>query len=88
MKNNTLYVLTTLFNPSHYKRRNELHDEFISRMESTPGVEVRVAEIVQQGCEFERTDYDNPKHLQLIAQDTLWHKESAVNALFKTLPDD
>lgn len=86
--NEKLHVLVTLFNPSGFKRRVQLHNEFCERMRKEPNVELYICEISPDGHPFVGSAEEDPKHIQINSSDVLWCKERAVNMLIHRLPKD
>lgn len=86
---NKLYVVTVLFDPLRFRSRYFNYWTFASMCEKA-GVILYTAEISFGEREFEITDANNPKHLQLRAKDNqeLWLKENALNLLIERLPSD
>lgn len=82
-----LYVLTTLFNPVRYNSRYFNYKLFERHVESA-GAILYTAEIAFGGRCFEITDAENPRHLQLRANDEqeIWLKENSLNLLTHRLP--
>lgn len=79
------WVVTTIFNPAHYKSRNVLYHEFIKRMNDA-GVKVLTVELAFGNKPFEVTEEGNPHHLQLRTDAILWHKEKLINLGVERLP--
>ena len=87
----TLNVVTVHTNPSHFKRRKFLSEQFRDQMEKTPDVRLYIVELVYGDDNFEVTSSNNSRHLQLrtSADNILWHKENLLNILIrKRLPAD
>lgn len=84
-----LHVLTTLFNPVRYNSRYFNYNLFERHVESA-GAILYTVEIAFGGRKFEITTPDNPRHLQLRANDEqeIWLKENSINLLMQRLPVD
>jgi len=80
-----LHVVAVLSNPCEYKRRWRLALEFVARMEATPNVILYVAELAYGHQTYHVTAADNARHLQLRTDTPLWHKESCVMTIVRTL---
>jgi hypothetical protein len=86
-----LNVIAVFSNVCNYKRRIQLVNEFIERMEKEKNVNLYVVELIYKnfndGYKITRTDCKN--HLQLIVDTPLWHKENMINlAVERLLPID
>jgi hypothetical protein len=84
-----LYVITTIFNPLRLRNRYWNYFAFRNMCEKA-GVVLFTAEIAFGEREFEITQKDNPRHLQLRARDNqeIWLKENSLNLLIERLPVD
>lgn len=82
--NNTLYVITVVFNPIGFKSRYKLYRDFKPYMEFS-GVKLLTVEIAFGHRPFQITTPTNPWNLQIRTQHELWHKEGGINAGFKHL---
>lgn len=78
---NTLYVITTVFNPIGFKSRYKLYEDFKPYMEFS-GVKLLTVEIAFGNRPFVVTKKHNKWNLQLRTNHELWHKEGAINAGF------
>ncbi len=86
---NVLHVVTVISNVCEFKRRWELMQDFILRLENNPNVKLYVVEMAYGNQDFHITSETNPSHLQLRTQHALWHKENMINlAIYKLLPSD
>jgi len=80
----SLHVIIVVSNPCQYARRFILAREFIKR---TPNV--YIVELAHGQDDFQVTEKNNPKHLQIRTRTApLWHKENMVNLGVKLLPSD
>jgi hypothetical protein len=52
----------------------------------TSGATLYTFEVAFGGREFEITEPNNPRHLQLRASSELWRKENALNLMAQRLP--
>jgi hypothetical protein len=84
-----LYVITTVFNPLRFRSRYWNYWTF-ANMCNKAGAILYTAEIAFGDREFEITDPNNPRHLQLRAKDNqeIWLKENSLNLLIERLPVD
>lgn len=86
-----LNVICVISNPCNFKTRWKLAKEFIARMERTENVDLYIVEMIYPKLNetFQITNKYNPKHLQLVAEVPLWHKENMVNiGIRRLLPVD
>lgn len=79
---NTLYVITVVFNPFGFKSRYKLYREFKEYMEQTKGVKLLTVEVAIGDRPFQVTTRHNKWNLQLRTEEEMWHKEAAINAGF------
>jgi hypothetical protein len=84
-----LYVVTTVFNPLRFRNRYWNYWAFKAMCDKA-GVVLYTAEIAFGDRQFEVTDPNNPRHLQLRAKDNqeIWLKENSLNLLIERLPSD
>jgi len=82
---NTLHVVGVISNPVRYHSRYRLFREWYKQMEETPHVQVYAVEIAFGDRQFEVTDPNNPRHLQLRTSHELWHKENMINLAVRHL---
>lgn len=84
-----LYVVTVVFNPLRLRSRMWNYWTFANMCEKA-GAILYTVEVAFGAREFEITDKDNPRHLQLRAKDNqeIWLKENALNLLIERLPSD
>jgi hypothetical protein len=80
-----LHVVAVVSNPCNFKIRYKLMNEFIQRMEKEPNIILYIVELVYNDQDFEITNSNNKKHLQLRGEIPLWHKENMVNLGVKYL---
>lgn len=82
---NTLYIITAVFNPRLFKSRYKLYREFKKYLESEKNVKLLTVEIAYAERPFEVTSKKNKWDLQLRSYNELWHKERAINIGFEYL---
>lgn len=80
-----LHVITTVFNPSRYRNRWKLYQDFALRMQR-PDVRLYTAEVAFGDREFAIPAADNVFHFR--TQSEIWLKENALNLLVQRLPPD
>ena len=80
-----LNVIIVISNPHLFKRRYQLTNEFIIRMENEDNVNLYVVELCYDKQPFIITDSLNKNHLQLRTNDLIWHKENMINLGVKYL---
>jgi hypothetical protein len=78
-----LHVIMVISNPCEFKRRWQLAEEFIARMDTCPGIILYKVEVAYPGQEFRIALGD--RSLQLRAEHPIWHKETMINAGIKAL---
>ncbi len=76
--NETLYVITPIFNPRNFQSRIKLYHQFARYMEQC-GVVLITVEVAYKNRPFEVTKSYNPYNVQLRSPAELWHKERAIN---------
>jgi hypothetical protein len=81
---NTLYIITVIFNPNNYKSRYKLYNEFKPYIEFS-GAKLLTVEVAFGDRSFQITKAHDPWNLQLRTNNELWHKEAGINAGFKHL---
>jgi len=79
------YVVAVMTNPERYKTRSRLFKEFQQRMDKY-GAKLFVIEGAHGGREFEVTQADNPRHIQVRTDSELWLKENLINIAISRLP--
>lgn len=82
-----LYVIAAHNNYAGYPARVRLYHDFAKHMADS-GVELRTVESVIGDRPFEVTTAHNPHHVQLRANEELWHKENMLNIGIQRLPLD
>jgi hypothetical protein len=80
-----LHVIAVISNPCNFKIRYKLANEFIKRIEKEHNVILYIVELAYKDNNFEITNSNNKKHLQLRCEIPLWHKENMVNLGVKYL---
>ena len=83
----TLYALTTVFNPCGYRSRSTLYREFADRC-AQDGLTLYTVEAALPDQPFAVTDARNPHHIQVRYDKPLWLKESLLNVALKRLPKE
>lgn len=83
-----LYVIAVVSNPIRFKSRYKLYKEFKERIESNPFVELYTVEQAFGDREFQITDRNNPRDIQIRSFHELWHKENMINIAAARLPID
>lgn len=83
-----LYILACISNPMNFKSRIQLYEQFRQYIEKEPNVELYTVELIYPGQEYQITEHDNFKHLQLVGDELVWAKENMINLLAKKLPED
>lgn len=81
---NTLYIITIIFNPVGYKSRYKLYEDFKPYIKFS-GAKLLTVEVAFGDRPFVVTSANDPWNLQLRTTHELWHKEGAINAGFKHL---
>jgi len=79
------YVIAVMTNPERYKKRPQLFREFQARM-AKYGAKLYVVEGAYGDREFEVTEAENPRHIQVRTDSELWHKENLINIGISRLP--
>ena len=79
------YVISIITNPERFKTRARLFLEFMERMEMQK-IKLYVVEAAFGDREFEVTQKDNPRHIQLRTDTEIWHKENLINIGISRLP--
>lgn len=85
LADDVLHVVAVISNVCEYKRRWQLFEEFVSRMEKYSNVKLYVVELAYGNQDFHVTSSTNPFHLQLRTQYALWHKENLINLGIRNL---
>jgi len=89
--NQPLYVLTTYFNPGHFKIRSKLYEEFKTKVNflSSQNVHLFTVECAFGTDDFEVTKPNNePYDIQLRTPKPLFLKENLLNLAIKRLQSD
>lgn len=81
---NTLYVITVVFNPFGFNSRYKLYNDFKPYMKFS-GVKLLTVEVAFGNRPFVVTKWGDKWNLQLRTKHEMWHKEGAINAGFKHL---
>lgn len=76
--NDTLYVVTCIYNPLNFKSRYELYNKFKKYIENSGAVLITI-EVAWDGRPFKVTVPYNKYHIQLRTEAFIWHKERALN---------
>lgn len=81
--NSVLDVIAVISNPSEFKMRYKLFNEFCERMKLNPKVRLTTLELQQRARPFQ-TNAD----IKLNCTDILWYKENMINVAVQYLPSD
>ena len=84
----TLYCITTHFNPEGYRSRRILYNNFAQYIAKFPNVVLITVELARGDTPFEVTNGDNQNHVQHRSNNVLWYKENLINIGMKYLPSD
>jgi hypothetical protein len=79
------YVIAVMTNPERFKTRPKLFKEFMARMDRY-GAKLYVVEGAFGGRNFEVTDSNNPRHIQIRTDSEVWLKENLINIGISRLP--
>lgn len=79
--NNQFWVLTTYFNPSHYKSRFNNYNVFEENI-------TRYANLLTIECSFGEDDFELKDSIKLKAKSILWQKERMLNYALTLLPEE
>ena len=82
----TLHIVTPIFNPRRFARRYELYWQFAEHVGHQPNVHLVTVELALGDRPFEVTTDDNPDHVQLRTTDEWFIKENLLNIGFRHLP--
>ncbi len=85
--NAVLDVITVISNPVRYRTRYKLYKQFEKHMLDS-GARLTTVEMAYGNREFEITEPNNPRHVQLRSGYELWHKENMINIGINRLPAD
>ena len=80
-----LHVIVVTSNPCSFKKRYNLTNEFIERLQKEKNVIIYIVELIFNNQEFKFTNANNPNHLQLKNDNILWQKENMINLGVKYL---
>ena len=81
-----LNVIIVVSNPCLYKKRYNLLNDFVKRMnEEEENVKLFIVELIYKNQQFAVTDKNNKNHLQIYTETPLWHKENMINLGVKNL---
>ena len=87
LADDVLHVVSVVSNICEYKRRWQLFNEFVERMNKYSNIKLYIVELAYGNQDFHITSSNNPTHLQLRTQFALWHKENLINlGIRKLLP--
>lgn len=79
----TLCIAAAYSNPQNWRSRRRLFHDFQEYMERLPNVRLFVGEVAYGNDPFQVTQRGNPNHLQLRAEQILWHKENILNLVIQ-----
>ena len=82
---NEFYVIAVMTNPERFRTRPKLFREFMARMDKY-GAKLYVVEGAFGDRDFEVTDPQNPRHIQIRTDSELWYKENLINIGISRLP--
>lgn len=82
----TLYVVTSVFDPVRYRSRWKLYEDFKLHVEATGKAKLFTVEVAFGEREFAVTQPGDPWALQLRTTHELWLKENALNLAIQRLP--
>lgn len=82
-----LHVVTMISNPKRYRARVERYNRFKQHMKDA-SVNLWTCEVAFGDRDFDVTQWDDPRALQLRTTAELWHKENALNLMVQRLPPD
>ncbi len=86
MIDDTLHVISVIYNPCNYKTRYNSTNKLFSQMETNKHIILYIVELVYGDQEFMVTEITNKNHLQLRTNSPpLWHKENLINLGIKHL---
>ena len=81
----SLIVITSYYNPEHYRSRFENFGRFVAGLESA-GIRWMVGELAFGEDDFELPDH--PSIVRMRGGDVMWQKERILNLLLDQLPSD
>lgn len=82
---NTLYIITPVFNSRAFESRYKLYWQFKKYLEGEKNVKLLTVEIAYADRPFAVTSPRDKWNLQLRSIHELWHKERAINLAFRYL---
>ncbi len=82
-----LDVVTVVSNPVRYKTRYDLYKKFEKHVLDS-GARLTTVELAFGNREYQITQANNPRHVQLRTSHELWHKENMINIGIERLPLD
>jgi hypothetical protein len=83
-----VHVVTMISNVARFRSRYDAYRRFAKHMHDS-GAQLTTVEVAYGKREFEVTDKDNPRHVQLRTEhEELWLKEPAWNIGLRSLPQD
>ena len=85
-KLDNIYVVVAIFNPAGYKKRYDLYYQFEAHMKEYNMNLITIECIYGDDQTYSVTDPNNPTHIQVKANDKLWHKENLINYAIQHLP--
>lgn len=85
--NDTLYVVTPIFNPQRFRSRWSLYKKFEKYVKDS-GATLVTIEVAFGNREFVITESNNPYHIQTRTNSEIWLKENAINLAVSRLPQD
>jgi len=82
-----LWVITPIVNSQRYVKRYELYRAFEKRMKDS-GVILTTIELAFGDREFEITEANNPRNIQVRTSHEMWYKENLINLAIQRLPPE
>ena len=82
-----LYVICPISNPRRFRTRYELYKNYEKHIEES-GAILYTIEMAFGGREFEITQANHPRHIQVRGQHEIWYKENLINIAISKLPPD
>lgn len=82
-----LYIVAAISNPCRYESRYRLYEQFVDMVSNTPAI-LYTVEIAHGRRRHAVTRPDNPRHIQLRSDHTIWTKERLLNIGISRLPRD
>ena len=84
---NTLHVVTTVFNPWRYKKRIELYNKFAEYIVKS-GAKLSTIEVAFGDRDYVLTSKHCENYIRVRTNQELWHKERSLNIAINRLPHD